>query len=137
VGNQLKDFTVKCLDGSTFHLAENRGKVTIINLWATYCGPCVQELPHFSEFYKAHKDDVAMIAVHSSITEMDPAEYIADKDWAMPIAVDSEDDEIWGIVNGSSTIPQTIVLNRKGEVIYNQTGSMTGALLNELFEKAK
>ena len=136
VGNQLKDFTVKCLDGSTFHLAENRGKVTIINLWATYCGPCVQELPHFSEFYKAHKDDVAMIAVHSSITEMDPAEYIADKDWAMPIAVDSEDDEIWGIVNGSSTIPQTIVLNRKGEVIYNQTKGITPAELDALYAQA-
>ncbi|MBQ9010045.1 MAG: TlpA family protein disulfide reductase, partial [Clostridia bacterium] len=137
VGQQLQDFTTECLDGSTFHLADTRGKVTMINLWATYCGPCVQELPHFSEFYKAHRDDVAMLAVHSSITEMDPKDYIADKDWAMPIAVDSDDDKIWGIVNGSSTIPQTIVLNRKGEVVYNQIKSITPAELDALYEMAK
>ncbi|MBQ8094382.1 MAG: 4Fe-4S binding protein, partial [Clostridia bacterium] len=63
-GMQLADFTVQCLDGSTFHLADTRGKVTIINLWATYCTPCIQELPHFNALYQAHKDDLAILAVH-------------------------------------------------------------------------
>ena len=66
-GQQLQDFTIKCLDGSTFTLSETRGKVTFINLWATYCTPCVKELPHFDAFCREHGDDVAMLAVHSSI----------------------------------------------------------------------
>ena len=45
IGNQLADFTAEKLDGTQFHLADHRGKVVILNMWATYCGPCVQELP--------------------------------------------------------------------------------------------
>ena len=46
VGEQMADFTVETVGGGNFHLLEQRGRVTMINLWATYCGPCVQELPH-------------------------------------------------------------------------------------------
>ena len=136
VGMQLEDFTIQCMDGSEFHLAENRGKVTIINLWATYCAPCVQELPHFSKLYQEHEGDIAMLAVHSSLTTVDPVEYVADKDWAMPIAVDTDDDLIFNIVGGSSTMPQTIVLNRRGEVIYNEVRSITPEMLDSLYKSA-
>ena len=136
VGQQLQDFTITCLDGSEFHLADTRGKVTFINLWATYCTPCVQELPHFSALYEEHEEDIAMIAVHSSIVTDDPAEYLASKDWAMPFAIDTDDDMLWDIVNGSTTLPQTIVLNRSGEVIYNQKGSVTPEMLAALYEQA-
>ena len=136
VGMQLADFTVTCLDGSEFHLADTRGKPTIINLWATYCTPCVQELPHFNELYHEHEDDIAMLAVHSSVVVDDPAEYLASKDWTIPFAVDTDDDMIWGVVNGSSTLPQTIVLDRNGVVIYNQKGSVTPEMLAALYEQA-
>ncbi|MBR1710274.1 MAG: 4Fe-4S binding protein [Clostridia bacterium] len=136
VGMQLEDFTITCLDGSTFHLADTRGKVTILNLWATYCTPCVKELPHFDALYQEHRDDIAILAVHSSMITDDPAEYLANKGWTIPFAVDTDDDMIWGIVNGSSTLPQTIVLNRRGEVIYNQKGSVTPEMLSALYEQA-
>ena len=45
VGDRLADFETACLDGSTFSLEQTRGRVVMINLWATYCGPCVKELP--------------------------------------------------------------------------------------------
>ena len=136
VGMQLRDFTVTCLDGSTFHLADTRGKVTFLNLWATYCTPCVKELPYFDALYREHGDDIAILAVHSSMITDDPAEYLADKGWTIPFAVDTEDDMFWEIVNGSSTLPQTIVLNRRGEVIYNQKGSVTPEMLSALYEQA-
>ena len=66
----------------------------------------------------------------------EPAQYLADKGWTISFALDTEDDRIWGIVNGSSTLPQTIVLNRRGEVIYNQKGSVTPAMLAALYEQA-
>ena len=135
-GNELADFTLKCLDGSSFHLADTRGKVVFINLWATYCTPCVQELPHFDALYQQHEGDIAMLAVHSSIVTDDPAEFLADKGWTIPFAVDTEDDMLWSIVDGSSTLPQTIVLDRNGVVIYNQKGSVTPEVLAALYEQA-
>lgn len=136
MGQRLTDFRIQCLDGTEFHLAGTRGKVVFINLWATYCPPCVQELPYFDALYRAHADDIAIIAVHSSLTTDDPAEYIAKKGWVIPFAVDTEDDRVWKAVNGSATLPQTIVLNRRGQVISNQVGSVTAEMLAALYEKA-
>ena len=135
VGQQLPDFTVTCLDGSTFHLAEQRGKITFINFWATYCTPCVQELPHFNELYKAHEGDVAMIALHAAFASKDPKEYLADKGYVFPFAHDA-DSSVMELTGGNGVMPQTVVLNRKGEVIYNKTGSVTPELLEALYKQA-
>ena len=136
-GMQLEDFSIICLDGTEFHLADYRGKVVFLNLWATYCTPCVQELPYFSRLYEEHEDDIAMLAVHSSLTTDDPTAYVADKGWLMPMAIDTDDDLVYDIVGGSSTLPQTIVLNRRGEVIYNEVRSVTPEMLEALYEQAK
>ena len=136
VGQRLKTFETECLDGSTFNLADTRGKVVFINLWATYCGPCVKELPHFNELFHKHEGDIAMLAVHANLTTEDVEAYITENGWDIPFAIDDDDETLFGIVNGSSALPQTIVLNRKGEVIYNQVGSVTPEALEMLFEKA-
>lgn len=136
VGQQLEDFTVQCFDGSTFHLADTRGKVTFINLWATYCTPCVQELPYFNDLYNKYKDDVAVLAVHSSLAPKDdPAEFISDEGYDIQFTTDSKDDTVFKIVNGGFTLPQTIVLNRRGEVIYNKAISMTPEMLESLYQE--
>ena len=135
-GMTLQDFTLTCLDGTPFHLADTRSKVVFINLWATYCTPCVQELPHFDALYREHAGDIAILAVHASVVTDDPAEFLAGKGWEIPFAVDTEDDMLWKIVNASSALPQTIVLDRTGTVIYNEKGSVTPEMLAALWEKA-
>ena len=138
VGEQLADFSVKLLDGSTFHLSDYRGKVVIINMWATYCGPCVQEMPLFQSFLSEHEQDAAILIVHASdpLTEVD--EFLEDKGITLPCAIDSLDDYLYTLCGASpSLLPHTIVLNRYGEIVYNHTGSMSETLLDELYEKAK
>ncbi|MBQ7557846.1 MAG: redoxin family protein, partial [Lachnospiraceae bacterium] len=136
VGNKLQDFDASCLDGSTFNTADHRGQVVFINLWATYCGPCVQELPHFVELSHTHGDDVAVLAVHAAMTTEDVNAYLEGKGWDIPFTIDDEDERIFKIVNGSLALPQTIVLNRKGEVVYNRVGSVTAEMLEQLYEDA-
>ena len=135
-GCQLADFSLDCYDGSVFHLAETRGKVTFINRWATWCTPCREELPYFNELYQAHNGDIAMIVVHPSLVVDDPEEALNGLGFTMPFATDTEDDTVKTIVGGTGTLPQTIVLDRKGEVIYNSAGSVTPELLEALYLKA-
>ena len=135
-GGQLEDFTLTCLDGTEFRLADTRGKVVFLNLWATYCNPCVQELPYFDALYREHPGDVAVLAVHSSVVTDDPAAFLAGRGWEIPFAVDTDDDLFWNAVNGSSTLPQTVVLDRNGTVIYNQVGSVTPEALAALYAQA-
>ena len=135
VGQQLPDFALECYDGTRFHLADARGKIVFINLWATYCTPCIHELPYFSALYAAHPDDIAMVAVHSRLVTEDPAAFLSDKGFAMPFATDA-DGAVNAIVGGTGTLPQTIVLNRRGEVVYNQVGSVTPEILAALYDEA-
>jgi thiol-disulfide isomerase/thioredoxin len=125
------------MDGTQFHLADSRGKVVFINLWATYCGPCVQELPYFNELAAAHSGDAEILAVHNSMSKDDIPAYLADRGWdKIHFALDTGDKLVWNIVGGSAAMPQTIVLDRDGKVIYNQVGSVTPELLESLYAKA-
>lgn len=138
IGNQLADFTVELIDGSTFHLADYRGKVVFLNMWATYCGPCVQEMPVFQSFGEEHADDVVILIIHASDPTEDVAAYVQKKEIKLPCAIDSLDDYIYTLAGADPfVLPHTVVLNRKGEVVYNQARSITAPLLEELYEKAK
>ena len=141
VGQQLADFTTPTFGGGEFHLADTRGKIVFINLWGTYCTPCVQELPDFEALFEAHEGEVAMLAVHAPMTgEVEPEDFVKAKGWdrwLLPFALDDEDKEtIFTIVNGSTTLPQTIVLDRRGVVIFNRVGSVTPEMLEALYRQA-
>ena len=77
-----------------------------------------------------------MIVIHPSMIVLDPAGFIAPYGYEMPFATDMDGDPVKKIVGGSDTLPQTVVLNRKGEVIYNSEKSVTPELLEALYQKA-
>ena len=135
-GQRLEDFSCELVGGGEFHLADHRGSVVFINLWATYCAPCVQEMAHFDRLL-AERPEVEVLAVHSSLTTEDVAAYLADREWRADFAVDDADDSVFRAVGGSTLLPQTIVLNRRGEVVYNETGSVTYEKLIALLEEAE
>ena len=135
-GERLPDFTAELLDGGAFHLADHRGQVVFINLWATYCGPCVRELSDFERLQAEHPD-VVVLAVHSALVTEDVADYVARQGWKLDFALDAEDEALFRLVNGSATLPQTVVLDPRGEVVYNQVGSVDYEMLLGLLEKAR
>ena len=135
-GEQLADFTLACYDGSTFRLADERGKVVFINRWATWCVPCINELPFFDDLYRAHADDISVILIHPSMTVTDPEAYLAGAGLSVRCATDTEGDPVKEIVGGTATLPQTVVLNRRGEVVYNSVQSVTPEALEALYRQA-
>lgn len=64
-GAQAPDITVTTLDGKSIQLADLRGKIVLLDFWATWCGPCVEEVPHLVELHKelAGNDNLVMLSV--------------------------------------------------------------------------
>ena len=130
VGMRGPDCTLPLYGGGQFALAEARGRVTVINFWATWCTPCVKELPYFQQLYDTYGDDIALVAVHSDLVTDDVDAYLANYDYTIPFALD--DSGVVAAYGGSTMLPQTIVLDKNGIVVYNQVGSVTFEVLDAI-----
>ena len=124
-----------------------RGRIVVINFWGTWCTPCVQELPHFDSVASEYKENVAVIAIHSSSSFGNtPAdEYVATyyPNSEMIFALDTPSannayvDAYFSALGGVSTYPMTLVLDEDGVIVYRRSGSLTHEELVAAIELAK
>ena len=135
-GMYAPDFTVPLYgeNGGEFTLSEYRGKTVVVNFWATWCGPCCEELPYFDELYKNYDDDIAVIAVHSDLVTDDVEGYLALYDYEMPFALDT-DGSVIAAFGGSTMLPQTVIIDENGMVTYNAVGSLNYEKLESLIKE--
>ncbi|MBO4367541.1 MAG: TlpA family protein disulfide reductase [Clostridia bacterium] len=133
VGNRCPDFTVPMYGEKEeyFSVSEQAGKVTVINFWATWCNPCIAELPYFQKLYDNYGDKVSVIAIHSSMVTDDVPAYLAKQDYTFPFALD-ETGSVISSLGGSTMLPMTVILDRQGCIVYNAVGSITCEKLMEI-----
>jgi thiol-disulfide isomerase/thioredoxin len=135
VGEVLPDFSLRCVDGSSFSLSEQRGKTVVINLWATWCTPCVRELPNFERLLAERPDTVAVLALHAPPVTTDVAAWLADFPCALPFAVDADGSlsESWAV---STVLPETLILSPEGLVRCRHVGALSYEELCALVDEA-
>ena len=80
-------------------------------------------MKELDEFCREQGDAVVSVAVHNHYSSGKAAEYA--KDIEVPVAVDNGDEEIFKLTGGSMMLPRTVILNERGEVIYNAKGVLT------------
>jgi thiol-disulfide isomerase/thioredoxin len=131
---------IKNLDGTTFKLQDKKGKVVLVNLWATWCGPCINEMPHLNEMQEKYKDKgFEVIGLDSDNESKEDIEAFAAKQklnyplgWADG-ALMTEFVKLTRL-NG---IPQSILINREGQLtgVFTGGGKNTIAKMKETVEK--
>ena len=68
VGKESPDFTVTTIDGKTFRLSDFRGKRVVVDIWESWCGPCIKEIPHFNQLRTdVTENDLVMIGISSEM----------------------------------------------------------------------
>ena len=82
LGKPAPDFTLKDINGDTVSLKDFRGKVVLLDFWATWCGPCIHELPGLKALYEKHKDnpDFVLISISSDVNDDTVAKFVANNE---------------------------------------------------------
>ena len=121
LGKTAPDFTLRSDQGNNKKLSEYRGKVVLINFWASWCGPCQQELPKLSELKGLHDEyDFELLAINID-EEPEKALRLAKKlGIDFPILFDEKKQvsKLYDI----DAMPMTILVDRNGEVRYMHRG---------------
>ncbi len=128
-------FSLRDLNGKLWTLADYRGKVLILNFWATWCPPCLTEIPDFVEFYSQNKANGLEI-IGLSVDELTPdrLKSFVTKN-KMTYAVAFAPEKIIKDYGPINAIPTTFVIDKKGVIRYTQVGTMDKKTLNMIFQK--
>lgn len=107
-------FSLEALDGTTITLDELKDKVVVLNFWATWCPPCVAEIPHLIDIQKDYSEDLQVIGVSFDESIEDVKEFRSKKDIHYPIAMSTPDIvQSFGHVR---SIPTTFIIDKDGFV---------------------
>ena len=131
------DFSIQDLQGNSLNLAAYKGKVLVINFWATWCPPCRREIPDFVEAYKELKGEGLEILGISVDETTAPAllDWTRKQGINYPIALATP--EIVAAYEPGDFIPATIIVDRKGNIRFRQSELMTKETLVRLFRQYK
>lgn len=122
VNDNLTNIKFKKADGKIVSLVDLKGKIVFINFWATWCPPCLAEMPSINKFYQQFKNDaqVVFLMVDADSDFSKAQAYMNRKDYGLPIYAPASSMPT-SIFNG--VLPTTTVLDKKGRISFHGEGA--------------
>lgn len=123
---QAPDFTVQDMDGNDVKLSDMFGKPIVLNFWASWCGPCKNEMPEFEAVYKERKDDVIFMMVNMTDgkreTLTSAKNHIEEKEFTFPVYFDTTQEVMYTYSVWS--LPTTYFINADGNLVTGARGQI-------------
>lgn len=114
------DWTIKTLDGQEVNMTEVKGKVVVLNFWATWCPPCVAEMPSIQRLYDTLKDEGIEFVCVSEEEQETVQKFVQEKGYTFPIyTMETERPEDFK----GRGIPTTFILSKDGKIAFRHLGS--------------
>ena len=130
------NFSLKDLNGNKLDLADYKGKVVLLDFWATWCGPCRIEIPGFVELQERYRN--RGLAVIGVLTQDDPSnvpEFYEEFKMNYPVALGDDDGKVAGLYDCCFGLPTTFVIGRDGRIYAKHEGAAPGSYFqNEVRE---
>lgn len=134
--NRLPPLRLPCLTpGPAIDLSALRGRPVLVNLWASWCGPCRDEMPLLQSSYERYGEDVQFLGVDTQDATEPAAEFLADAGVTYPQVVDVNGDLLGQLrIPG---LPVTVVLDADGRIAGKHIGELTQSSINDLLDKVQ
>jgi thiol-disulfide isomerase/thioredoxin len=116
------DFTLKSIDGQPVTLSSFRGKVVLLDFWATWCTPCRSEIPRFIEWQQKYRDKgLVVLGVSMDDSTKDAANYAREMKMTYPVVMATSDvaDSYGGVLG----LPVNLLISRDGRIISKDVGA--------------
>jgi thiol-disulfide isomerase/thioredoxin len=116
------DFTLKDIDGKEVSLASYKGKVVLLNFWATWCGPCKAEIPGFVELQEKYRDQLTIIGYSVDDTAELAKKYAAEYKMNYPILLGEGREDVQDAYGPIWGIPASFIISKDGKVCRKHMG---------------
>ncbi len=129
VGTDAVSFLLADLNGKQFNMDKLRGKIVVIDFWASWCGPCRETMPHVEKLHKEFKDRGVVVLGMNDEEVADARRFVQKHGYTFPTLIDAESSvsKQYGI----QAIPQTFVIDRDGKIVAHFLGTGQEANLRD------
>jgi thiol-disulfide isomerase/thioredoxin len=146
ISKQLEYEDIDLIDGNTISSADLENKVIVVNLWGTWCKPCIQELPDLNDIYAKYKDDHRIMFFAIAEPRMDSPEkimkFLEKRSFEFQHIIPATESIFFNLI-GTVKYPTTVIYNSKGELQKKFVDTLTEkeidkiiAMLDELVEES-
>ena len=125
ISGKAPDFTLKSRDGKNIRLSDLRGQVVMLNFWASWCGPCRQEMPILEQLHKRYgKLGFTVVGVNVEQDSSKAVAYLRDIKVSFPILYDntSKVSKLYNV----NAMPTTVMIDRNGKMRFKHEGYKSG-----------
>lgn len=129
--NRAPDFTVYDAQGKAHKLSDFFGKPIVLNLWASWCSPCKNEMPGFQQMYEKYGDQVCflMVNVTGIDSKADGQAFIQETGYSFPVYYDTDNSMAANYYSGS--VPMTYFIGSNGELVTYANGAISAEILEQ------